>query len=115
MKKLQRGKGSLMKWTFALVIVGAFVLSIYLSGSLVPKSMVVSKKTISDDVIVDPIIVEMDESTKKNGDRRINRVNFFEGGIEDKDEESSSIATEEAPADSTEEAPASRGGSSRLH
>ena len=98
MKKLQRGKGSLMKWTFALIIAGAFVLSIYMSGSLVPKSMVLSKKTISDDVIVDPIIVEMDESTKKNGDGRTNRANTFEGRIEDKDEESLSIATEEAPA-----------------
>ena len=43
-------------------IVGAFVLSIHLSGSLVPK--MVSEEDDFDDVIVDPIIVEMDESTK---------------------------------------------------
>ena len=100
MKKSQRGKASLLKWAFALVIMGAFVLSMYLSGSLVPNSMVMSKKTISDDIIADPIIVEMDENIKKNGDDRIHRANTFEGMIEDKGEESSTIAIEEAPADS---------------
>ena len=62
--------------------------------------MVMSKKTISDDIIADPIIVEMDENIKKNGDDRIHRANTFEGMIEDKGEESSTIAIEEAPADS---------------